>query len=143
MKTQGRQAGFSMIEVLVAAVLLSIGLLGLASLQTVSLQRGNSASQRVDAVALAYDLLDRMRANRAQAIGGRYVVSVGSIPSANTLADQDVIDWKGALNNTLPEGDGAVAMDGRIVTITIVWKEASSANSDNSNDALVNLRTQL
>jgi type IV pilus assembly protein PilV len=55
--------GFSLIEVLVALLVLSIGLLGLAALQTTSLQYNTGSYFRTQATFLAYDILDRMRAN--------------------------------------------------------------------------------
>lgn len=60
------QSGFSMIEVLIALVVLAVGLLGVALLQTVSLRYSQSANYRTKAVNLAYDWLDQVRANRAQ-----------------------------------------------------------------------------
>src|SRR3990167_4605539 len=59
------QKGFSLIEVLVALLVLSIGLLGLAALQTTSLQFNTGSYFRTQATFLAYDILDRMRANSA------------------------------------------------------------------------------
>jgi type IV pilus assembly protein PilV len=55
--------GFSLIEVLVALLVLSIGLLGLAALQTTSLQYNTGSYFRTQATFLAYDIIDRMRAN--------------------------------------------------------------------------------
>ena len=136
-------AGFSLIEVLVAVLLLSIGLLGLATLQTTSLQRENSSAQRVEALNHAYDLLDRMRANRAQAIAGNYNVLVGESPSGSSWAETDVRTWKQALAAALPGGDAAVDVEDQIVDIRIVWSDASKANAGGSTAASVNLRTQL
>jgi type IV pilus assembly protein PilV len=62
-----RQAGFSMIEVLVALLVLALGLLGFALLQTMNLRFTQSANLRTQATNLAYDLLDQMRANRRDA----------------------------------------------------------------------------
>lgn len=59
--------GFSMIEVMVALLVLALGLLGFALLQTMNLRYTQSANQRTQATNLAYDLLDQMRANRFQA----------------------------------------------------------------------------
>lgn len=138
-----RDAGFSLIEVLVAVLLLSIGLLGLATLQTTSLQRENSSAQRVEALNYAYDLLDRMRANRAQAIAGNYDTLVGESPSGSNWAETDVRTWKQALAAALPGGDAAVDVEDQIVDIRIVWNDASNANADGGTAASVNLRTQL
>ena len=62
-----RAAGFSMIEVLIALLVLAFGLLGFALLQTMNLRFTQSANYRTQATNLAYDLLDQMRANRFQA----------------------------------------------------------------------------
>lgn len=65
-----RSAGFSMIELLVAVLVMGIGVLGIAALQMVSLQNNRSAMVRAEAVALAYDMMDRVRANPLGAPAG-------------------------------------------------------------------------
>lgn len=62
-----RQGGFSMIELLVAVLVMGIGVLGISALQMVSLQNNRGALQRAEAVNLAYDMMDRIRANPAGA----------------------------------------------------------------------------
>jgi type IV pilus assembly protein PilV len=57
--------GFSMIELLVAVLVMGIGVLGISALQMVSLQNNRGALQRAEAVNLAYDMMDRIRANPA------------------------------------------------------------------------------
>lgn len=64
---RGRKAsmgGFSMIEILIAILVLAFGLLGFALLQTMNLRYAQSANQRTQATNLAYELLDMIRANR-------------------------------------------------------------------------------
>ena len=58
-----RESGFSLIEVLVALLVLSIGLLGLAALQAQGLRFNHDAYVRTQATNLAYDIVDRMRVN--------------------------------------------------------------------------------
>jgi type IV pilus assembly protein PilV len=137
-----KQQGYSLIEVLVALVVLSIGLLGLARLQLTGLRYANSAAERLEAVNRAYDILDRMRANRVAALAGDYDVNVGSAPSAGGLAQSDVEQWKAALQATLPAGDGAIVVSNRVATITVQWSENWDAQLGN-NPAVVRLRTQL
>ena len=68
-----RQArGFTMLEVLVAILVVTLGLLGLAGLQTVGLRNNTSSAQRTIATQLAYDMADRMRANAASVLVGDY-----------------------------------------------------------------------
>ena len=61
------QRGFSMIELLVAVLIMGIGVLGISALQMVSLQNNRGALQRSEAINLAYDMMDRIRANPAGA----------------------------------------------------------------------------
>ena len=68
---EGRQSGMTLIETLVALLVLSIGLLRCrAALQMTSLRNNHAAHTRSQATALAYDIADRMRANRTVAVGG-------------------------------------------------------------------------
>ncbi|MEQ1439524.1 type IV pilus modification protein PilV [Fontimonas sp. SYSU GA230001] len=131
--------GFTLIEVLVTVVILAIGLLGLAGMQIVTLQRESGSTQRIEAVNRAYDLLDRMRANRSQALAGRYNVELGATPSGATLADTDVRIWKQTLAAELPDGDASVLVEDSVVSINIVWSDAGDAG----NPVTLNLRTQL
>ena len=58
-----KNTGFTLIEVLIAMIILAVGLLGLAGLQATTLKNNQSAYNRIKATQLAYDIADRMRAN--------------------------------------------------------------------------------
>ena len=80
------QAGFSLIEILVAIVVISLGLLGLAGLQAASLRNNQVAYFRSIASQQAYDMMDRMRVNLAGVRAGNYndlQGALGTIWSAN------------------------------------------------------------
>ena len=62
-----KNTGFTLIEVLIAMIVLAVGLLGLAGLQATSLRNNQSAYNRIKATQLAYDIADRMRANYTEA----------------------------------------------------------------------------
>ncbi|MDT3718949.1 type IV pilus modification protein PilV [Pseudomonas oryzihabitans] len=124
-----KQTGATLIEVLVAMVILAIGLLGLAGLQTVSVQSNHGAYYRSQATILANDMAERMRANRAAALAGNYTIS--SFPdssSSNALSSDSVqrdrAQWLNTLATTLPQGTGTIVTDGNIVTISIRWEDA-------------------
>ncbi|MBW8306116.1 MAG: type IV pilus modification protein PilV [Thiobacillus sp.] len=116
--------GFTLLEVLVAIVVLSIGLLGLAGLMASSLKNSHSAYQRTQATWLAYDALDRMRANRQVALAGGYNLALGAAPGGSALAKDDLDEWDTALANTLPAGDGSIAVAaGGVVKIIVQWND--------------------
>jgi type IV pilus assembly protein PilV len=123
--------GFSLLEVLIALVVLSIGLLGVASMQYASLRANHHAYLRSQATFLAYDIVDRMRANTAAAIGGAYNVALddaepdGMGPTSLTVAAQDVAEWQQLLATTLPRGAGEVQVDSatRRVRVIVEWNE--------------------
>ena len=117
MKNLGRrnkassQQGSSLLEVLIATVVLSIGLLGLAGLQTAALKVNQTASARSQAAFLTNDIFDRMRANRDAALGGVYDINgiaAAAIPAAAGVATGDLTAWRDRITGALPEGDGSI-----------------------------------
>ena len=144
-----RQAGFSLIELLVAVLILSIGLLGVAGLQTRSLQMNRSASLHSQATYLSAEIVERMRANRDAALAGAYDVEAGVVPAGNDGPGRDLHDWKGAVYATLPMVEGldtgaSVEVDnaGR-VTITISWFDARWSDDPDQQLRQVQLVTEL
>ena len=126
-----RSCGLTLVEILVALLILSIGLLGLAGLQTASLKFNTGAFYRTQATALAYGLADRMRANRAAALTGDYTVGLAdpapacAAPAiAGTVAQQDLSAWRMALACRLPLGNGSVARNGNEFTFTVQWDDS-------------------
>lgn len=139
MKTQ---SGFTLIEVLVAVIILAIGLLGLAGIQTVGLKNNQSAYTRSQATQLAYDIADRMRANVA---GAATYTAIDPTAAASTetcynatgctpaqMAQSDLFAWNATLTNVLPGGSGTIAVAGNVFTITITWDD--DHDGDNSNN---------
>lgn len=106
------QAGFTLLEVMVTVFIMAIGLLGLAALQLSSLSYNQSAYLRSQAVAEAYNMLDRMRANRPAAVAAGYVLPLADAPPAldspPTIVQTDLNQWIGSIGQ-LPSGDGSVA----------------------------------
>ncbi|NKB99263.1 MAG: type IV pilus modification protein PilV [Pseudomonadales bacterium] len=83
-KALRRQAGFTMMELLVAVLVMGVGVLGVTGLQLVSLQNNQAALLRGEAVQLAYDVLDRIRVNPGAGVAGIAYdgVDIGDDPAA-------------------------------------------------------------
>lgn len=126
--------GFSLIEAMVALLVLSIGLLGIAALYVETLRASRTALYRTEAVVQATDLADRMRANRvpanAYACGNPTCIPANG---GNVIADADLADWMNAIAAALPAGTAGVAYTAATATtpaayvITINWTEVGQA----------------
>jgi type IV pilus assembly protein PilV len=81
-----RIRGFSMVELLVAVLVMGVGVLGVTALQMLSLQNNRSALVRAEAVQLAYDMMDRIRANPEGGVPGQAYdgLAIGDAPPAAT-----------------------------------------------------------
>jgi type IV pilus assembly protein PilV len=139
--------GFTLVEVLVALVVLSIGMLGMARLVLMTAHSNDSAYLRSQATALAYEMLDNIRANMgAAALTPGYNIAMGSNPtappscvgapcaSAQDQASWDVYSWLQHLNAAnnlgggLPNGQGSVTITGNPATATIIvqWDDSAA-----------------
>jgi type IV pilus assembly protein PilV len=126
-----KTSGYSLIEVLVALFVLALGVLGAAALQMNALKFNQTASLRTQATFLAYEIVDRMRANRAAARDGDYVQAMNAAkPTGAGVVQGDIAAWITAIENQLPAGDGAVTQNGDLFTITVQWSEARIGGSD-------------
>ncbi|MDX1692195.1 MAG: type IV pilus modification protein PilV [Ketobacteraceae bacterium] len=143
--TSGQQNGFTLVEVLVALIVMAIGVMGLITLQLNTIQANKSASHRSQAVWAANDILDRMRANRTAALNSDYDIALATdAPTdTSTVANADLADWLTRLPNTLPEGDGSVVTDAATstVTVTIQWNEGRMRDGNNAMQFV--LETQI
>jgi type IV pilus assembly protein PilV len=136
-RARSKQRGLSMIEVLVAIVILSLGLLGMAGLQASGLRSSQSAFYRAQAAQFASDMAERMRANLGDA--RNYTLAMGaSAPTGTSIKDKDRADWLARLA-MLPAGDGSIAVDNvaNTVTISVQWDDTRGGGAANANYTLV------
>lgn len=133
--------GFTLLEVLVALLVLSVGLLGLAALQTLGLKFNTQSYQRTQATLLLDDMIERMRSNPDGVANGDYdtllktPVSASSPPSLKAdcavvtcnAADMAVYDMNQWLNSMsaikLASAQGQIVSKPPLYTITVMWSE--------------------
>lgn len=147
---QTQQAGFSLLEVLIALLVLAIGLLGLAALQNVGLRLNSQSYERTQATILIDDMIDRMRANSAGVTAGDYNALVPALtntpPTAtncettacattSAVASYDANRWIAAIAGTATQRAalaggmgritpaGNVAGGGLLFDISVSWQE--------------------
>lgn len=133
-RSSNRVRGFTLIEAMVALLVLSIGLLGIAALYVETLRASRSALFRTQAVNLAADLADRIRANRIPA--GAYNCGDPCVASAglNALAQADLTEWLANVGALLPDGSVQVAFTDELdpnvpdfYDIQVSWTEVGQA----------------
>lgn len=165
--TKHRQVGFSLIEILVTMVVLSIGLLGIAGLQASGLRNNHAAYTKTQATNLAMDMAERIRANPNGQTNYVDFDTSDTIPSEpdcissgctpTQLADYDKFEWSIPIlgknasvtdptKPVLPAGRGIIQMDLNDVNnnnddefvITILWREIAYQYK-NDDDEILNM----
>jgi type IV pilus assembly protein PilV len=125
---QQRSRGFTLLEILIAMVVLSIGMLGVAALQGVGMRSNHGAYLTSQASLLAYDMADRIRANPDQFATYSAFVSdcPDPVPTAPLVA-ADLAEWSCAIEALLPAGAGSITGvdvgDFARYTIRVAWED--------------------
>lgn len=130
-----RQRGTTLIEALVAVVVLSIGLLGMAGLQANALKLNQTSMQRSQAAILAYSILDQMRSDTAAAKAGDYD---GEPAEGSALAA-----WRNEVTRSLgasaegeicriaaPADTDCTDTSSDVFRISVQWTETGIENAD-------------
>ncbi len=138
--TARRQRGATLIEILVSVLILSFGLLGMASLQTRALQGNQSSVQRSQAIMLTQFIMDAMRVDRESAKGGSYNTGYVCSPagfSGVTLAQNNMRDWIGSARDTMGVATdtttcGSITCDDSyICTVRLRWDDSKAGGLSN------------
>lgn len=161
-----RSDGFSLIEVMVALIVLSVGLLGVAKMQALSLSSTTVSSKRSLAALEAASLAATMHVNRgywskndasiavinvtgavvsvtsgAPLLGGVLAAAVPDCKagpcSVNNLAARDLINWAGALSALLPNDTATVSCGATPITCTILISWTESVVAINNQQSQV------
>ena len=136
------QRGFNLLEVLIAIVVLSIGLVGLGLLELKGIQYTRDSYARTQAAIMAESLADRMRANPDGATGGLYVLTSdegnsGTFPtesgqccSPEDIAASDQVAWWDAIVGNLANAQAAVTLNGdNHYNINLQWSEEENTQT--------------
>lgn len=119
--------GISLIEVLVSVLILGVGLLGIAAMQSLALRDGQSSLESSQAVMQSTSIIEAMRGNRANAASYNTAGLVCTVPSGGGLAGADMAAWITSLKATI--GNNA-ATCGRITgcpdacVVTVQWDDS-------------------
>ena len=161
-RTEGARAdrGFTLLEVLIALLVMSIGLLGIGKMMMLSARANDSAYMRSQATALAYTILDAMRANRSTALAQGYdTANVAPAQQACALgapgctgdlqASNDTFLWNQSLGAALPGGAGTVvtvqgldtttAAPNLTATVTVTWIDKVADQSFGAGNATASI----
>jgi type IV pilus assembly protein PilV len=151
LKPSRAQAGVSLIEVLVAVLVVALGILAMLAMQVNAVKFTKSSEIRTMGAMLASDLADRMRANRAGFVSDSYLLNnqystsftadTTSAQQCSTttkqclsdeLAKSDLADWLQSVHQALPNGSAwisSVDKQDNAVDIWLVWREASEGST--------------
>ena len=139
LKTPPRLRGFSLVEVLITLIIMSVGMLGIAGLYVQSMQAGRTSIFRHHAVMIASDVADRIRANpRAgvdyQGAGGNNNCVLGNVDCTPAqMAANDIDLWTTQVSTILPGGVVTVTFDDNVnqptYLIVVTWVEANEAQA--------------
>lgn len=106
------QSGVGLIEVLIASLVLSIGLLGMANLEIKSTAANNSSMARTQATIASFSIMDAMRADRQAAIAGAYndkpVTTGACVKNGGQFADVNLYLWCSGSGGKIPDGLAAL-----------------------------------
>jgi len=156
--------GFTLLEVLIAILIVAVGILGVAGLQVVSLQQNRNALLRDQALQAGNDILDRIRANPNTVYAP---VDIDAVPTSTSncvtntcttaqMAEFDIAQWKCRINPldsdsavysvctgfgitqaSLPGGKGSIASNAGVTEVTVQWIDDRQGNTSS-----ITLRTQ-
>lgn len=120
------QRGASLLEVLIAVLILAIGMLGMAALQAITLKNTGSAAQRSAAVIQSYAMLDMMRANRDAARAGQYNQGwLCEAPGGGGRVSNDIAQWIGQLHGAMGEtACGRIACGANNCEVGVRWDDS-------------------
>lgn len=133
---RSRMRGLSLIEILVSVVILGIGLLGVAAMQSLALRGGQSSLEASQAVMQTNAIIESMRANRANAAAYNTGAMVCAAGTGGTLAQNDLVNWLTTLKANIGGNPADTTTCGQIVgcpgacVVTVRWDDSRAGGSN-------------
>ena len=127
---QATQRGVTLVESMIALLVISIGLLGIAALQITAMSQNASALNHSQAVWIAYNMTDRIRANMSEFDNYAGIdTSIGyagdcmnNACSTAQMLTADAAEWTDLVED-LPAGRGMVTVDPDGLRVTVMWDD--------------------
>lgn len=136
-----RQRGISLIEVLITVLVLSIGLLGLAGLQLMSLRNSQSAMERSVGLVQSYSIIEAIRADADSAKNGRFNIDLNGRVTGNTFPAHALGLWRDQLELNLgASATGSVNCTSTICTVTVQWDDSRGSDGSNEQKMITEVR---
>ncbi|HAI59740.1 MAG TPA: type IV pilus modification protein PilV [Xanthomonadaceae bacterium] len=133
-----RQSGATLIEILIAALILAVGMLGVGAMQAAALRNSQSSLERSQAVLETYAILDTMRANLIAARAGAYNMPLTCAPIVGgTRAEVERAAWHQGLQGRLGENACArIACADNVCTIELQWDDSRGTAGDTEQEII-------
>ncbi len=136
-------AGFTLLEVLIAVLILAIGMLGVAAMQATSLKNSQGSLERSQATVLSYGILDAMRANLTVARAGTYNMGVTCTApaAAGSLVSSDQNAWITSLQSNIgASACGGIACAAGVCEVTVRWNDQRATGGSTAQELRVRSR---
>ena len=118
-----KNQGFTLLEILITTFIFSFAMLSLALMQMNGMKHSQSASLQSIANMQALDILESMRANKADVIAQNYNIAKGASPAGTGIVLTELNNWRDNLKKLLPEGSSSIECSvTALCTINIFWK---------------------
>lgn len=145
--------GIGLIEVMVSVMVLSVGLLGIAAMQSMALRGGQGSLESTQAVMATNSILEAIRANRAAAASYNMAKTCAVPTAGGTAAANDQIAWMTALKSTIGSGATDTTTCGQIAncdaanatncTITVFWDDSRAGTDQGGTGRSLAVEAQI
>lgn len=135
-----RIRGMSLIEVMVSMLVLAVGLLGMAAMQSVALRGGQGSMESSQAIMQTTSIIEAIRANRPNAAGYNIAKTcAASGITGSTLAANDLRAWLTSMQSTIGSAAGDASVCGRVTNclvgapggceVTVFWDDTRAGGA--------------